>query len=348
MKQRAFLVKAARLIWYNVLVLFCLVFVCELGFRWFQPNYTYYEQAVTANFHKKAVHQMDTNWLCPDPLLGWVCQSKTPLKFYHPDFEHIQYGINAQGFRNTMNFDTLPEKSDAKRILLLGDSFLFGLFLADHQTISSCLQQRLPPSYEVYNLAIPAWGLDQMQVAYQHYLDSIQPDLSILFYIDDDVSRVVEAFFWGASTKPTFELEADQLRPKPAEAGRLHRITEFFVFQSKMFNAIYKGYCQQKARPIATRLIQQMAASEQQQGRQLLALRCPRIQQLGETYTPPFDLREDIAPFPLSYTDLADTIRRLEAAEREALYIPEDGHLSVAGAEFICELLYKQIRTAVE
>lgn len=341
--------KNVKIILCNLLLLFALLLLCEMGFRLLRPDYQFYEQAVASNFHRKAAQFMDTNWVQQDSLFGWVCQQKKHLKFYLPEYHNIYYQINPQGFRMPFDLDSLPPPSDStRRILLLGDSFLFGIFLSEEHTIANCLQEKLGPGYQVFNLSAPAWGLDQMYIAHQQYHSTLEPDMSMLLYIDEDVTRIVEGFFWGAATKPSFVLRGEELQAKPPTEGLLNAVEEMLVFSSKMANVLYKTSCQQQAKPLAVKLLSEMAEAEQQQGRELKLMRCPRVEQIGPHHQGAFDLRDQLAKRNLTVYDLVDTIRQLPHAQQQALYLPKDTHPSAQGAAFICGILERQIREQLE
>ena len=330
-----------KLIKTNLIVLFVLLLLCEIGFRIVRPDYQYYERTYTAQFQDKAIHQLDTNWVKPDSTLGWVCQQKEQLKFYLPQHFDITYQINSQGFRNPVDFDSLENKSK-KRILLLGDSFLFGIFLENEKTISSLLQKDLGTDYEIYNMAIPAWGIDQMYLAYQKYIEQIKPDQVVLFFIDDDIARVVEAFFWGTTTKQAYCLENDQLKKRTAYDGKLNFLEAFFLFQSKFLNQFYKIFTQRKAQPLAEHFIKKMIEAEKTKGRELLLFRCPRKEQL-QNDNPFYNLNDFFEMNTHCYFDLKKSIELLPNQAQQNLYTKNDGHLSEAGAVFMKDILKKEI-----
>ncbi|KAA3637923.1 MAG: hypothetical protein DWQ02_05950, partial [Bacteroidetes bacterium] len=128
-----------KLIIYNLSILLVLFLLLEAGFRIFKPDYEYYERTCAADFMDEAYLKTDTNWVQPDSDLGWVCRQKEQLNFYRPDFFHIAYHINSQGFRSPEFSSRMDSAINKKRVLLLGDSFLFGIFLEEPQTVSSQL-----------------------------------------------------------------------------------------------------------------------------------------------------------------------------------------------------------------
>ena len=175
-----------KVIFFNLVLLSGLLVLVEAGLWFFFPDYQYYYRTHPGQPDLEAVlTKSDANWLRPHPNLGWVCQQKQALQFPSPPFaEEITYHINKQGYRNAFDFnDSFPKHK--KRVLLLGDSFLFGIYLKEQKTIASQLQLVKGEEYLFFNISIPAWGLDQMYQAYQEYIDQINPDQVILAFVDD-------------------------------------------------------------------------------------------------------------------------------------------------------------------
>lgn len=106
-----------------------------------------------------------------DPVLGWKA-------FRHP----------------------LPTKKDPsrKRVVVLGDSFMYGINLADNETAAHYLQERLGKEYEVLNLAVRGYGLDQMILAAREVALPLEPDFIIVGFIGADLGRSCYDFLFNA------------------------------------------------------------------------------------------------------------------------------------------------------
>ena len=85
-------------------------------------------------------------------------------------------GINAQGFRDR------PRKPDADgfRALLLGDSFIEALQVADTQHVASRMEEIL--GFPVMNGAISGYSTATELAAYRKLLRPLRPDLVVLFF----------------------------------------------------------------------------------------------------------------------------------------------------------------------
>ncbi len=98
--------------------------------------------------------------------------------------------INSNGLRGK-NFSI--EKEDGTfRILMLGDSYMFGYGLSDNETLPFQLQELLntqEKKFEVINTGIPGYGIFQMVNFYKEEGFSYNFDLVILMAIEEDLLR---------------------------------------------------------------------------------------------------------------------------------------------------------------
>ena len=121
------------------------------------------------------------SWAQSDDTFGWTCNAMDPE-------------INSQGFRDTKDFKIRNNKSGKTRVMILGDSFMFGAGVSVNENVPNLLQNMLRDKFEVFNLGVPGWGIDQMYLCHQQYKDIILPKIVILAFIDHDVNRVLEAY----------------------------------------------------------------------------------------------------------------------------------------------------------
>ena len=142
-----------------------------------------------------------------DPNLGWKLKSNFSGCRYQPDTNKIVYKThNSKGIR--LNKEIPYEKGDKKRILLLGDSFVYGFGVNDSETIAVKLQENLGENYEVIPFGVDGYGSGQEFL----YLNNIglryNPDIVILFFYSNDF---IEARSWwmGFSDKPLFMIARD-------------------------------------------------------------------------------------------------------------------------------------------
>ena len=99
---------------------------------------------------------------------------------------YAQTPVNEEGFYS-IPFDTL--QTDRKSILLLGDSFTWGLAASNWtNSFSNILLSR---GYRVYNTGISGADLAQYRGIFDKYVQRLKPDIVILnFYIGNDVCYI--------------------------------------------------------------------------------------------------------------------------------------------------------------
>jgi hypothetical protein len=275
-------------------------------------------------------------WAQIDPELGWTGNKNMP-------------GVNPQGFREERDFDRIDTQADKTRIIMLGDSFVYGN--GAWPSITTLLEMKFQHQYEVFNLAVPGWGIDQMYLAYLKYRDQLRPDLVILAFIDDDVARVLEAFrrYEGLS-KPSFEVQNGDLVVRasgdPLEVS-VNRLLGKSVLISKIMQEFYLLAV---AKPLVETIFSKMVRDTQLRNEKFIALRIPTPRYLGGKEENAF-VRKVMWRLR-SFQTIAQTLhlQYLEPLEAmtnspdwvQNLYL-KDRHLSEAGNRRLVEYLYKEI-----
>ena len=93
--------------------------------------------------------------------------------------------VNRQGFHDTQDFVAGDDLGERMRILILGDSFTFGLTSEIGSSYVETIESNFPQSI-VWNTGIPATGTHQALAVFQVYAPILQPQLTILgFGIND-------------------------------------------------------------------------------------------------------------------------------------------------------------------
>lgn len=91
------------------------------------------------------------------------------------------YTNNSLGLRGSSEYGPKTKP----RILLVGDSFTYGLGVNDDQTFAHVLQSKLP-AYEVINGGNPDKGTDYALKFYETFAHQLQPDIVILSFCEND------------------------------------------------------------------------------------------------------------------------------------------------------------------
>jgi hypothetical protein len=229
--------------------------------------------------------------------------------------------------------------------MLLGESFLFGRYVTQEQTIGAHLQQRLGDGGVVFNLAIPGWGLDQMYLAYRQYADRIRPAAVVLFYIDEDIDRVYQAFRKREGmSKPSFELVDGRLAPRRAGGpGVLTRIANW----SYLGSAIHVRVAEARSLRLGQALVRELVRDTAARGQTLVVVRCPLLTDFERPPAPRRLIPPSADAAPALYVDLDAPMRRLPDAERRALYLEGDMHLSPAGCRYAAVRIDEALRAVL-
>ena len=275
------------------------------------------------------VKDLHTGWrLRPGHLYGQTIDGRTG-----------NYQSNAQGFRAATDFDPADPRP---AITFLGDSFAYGIGVAQESTFAALVQQALPMN-AIYNFAMPGVGFDQMWMSLRHQAAPFRPRLVIVAFIDDDFGRSQTAFRSRQGIgKPLFVLEADTLRA--ARVGeRPNRVTRFLDAHSWLYHAAANAM-QGAGRhwPIgawwrlSAAVARAMTADARRIGAAILFVRLP----LKE---PPIDFgtfRDLMTELNAGFLDLNDP----KLGVPPGLHFHGDSHINEAGHRYVAEALLKWIR----
>jgi len=98
-----------------------------------------------------------------DDYLGWkLTEGKKAI--HHSRYFEATYRINALGYRDRPR--NLFKEAKNYRILLYGDSQIFGWGIPAEQRFSNLIEAQ-NPHLEMWNLAVPGYGLDQEALSYE-------------------------------------------------------------------------------------------------------------------------------------------------------------------------------------
>jgi len=121
-----------------------------------------------------------------------------PSQFGFPSLGLPRATVNSRGFRG-------PEPEAGKRnVLMLGDSYTFGVGVADDDTLPAQLQRELDrreAGRQVLNMGVPGWGLFQEEVRLRRVFDRYKPDVVILTLVLNDLLRLP---FEDAETRDSY------------------------------------------------------------------------------------------------------------------------------------------------
>ncbi len=146
-----------------------------------------------------------------DPELGWTLK---------PDVSGLEgsapwengLSTNADGFRDGPHAEA--KAPGAYRVVVLGDSFVFGSGVPQESILTRRLASRLGTGFEIVNLGVPGYGTDQELLTLRRWGKKLAPDLVLVGFFWNDVMENASSEIYGMA-KPHFTLEGGRLVPHP-------------------------------------------------------------------------------------------------------------------------------------
>ncbi len=123
---------------------------------------------------------------------------KIEVPFFNYTFS---FKTNSDGFRER-NFDTLPKSS--RKILLIGDSLVFGHGVNQNEALPQQLQKILPNGWLSLNLGVGAWGPSQYYLAAKKYIKKLKPEIVVMSYYSGNDFNDIKYTEWKGKDKGIF------------------------------------------------------------------------------------------------------------------------------------------------
>lgn len=179
-------IEMKKLVYFRILSIFfgivIAIFLLELYFRFFDPQMLFDECRVHA-----------TSRIVQAEGIGFVLRQNLSWCEYQWDsHKRINFTTNSDGLRM---LTAIGEKKEGmKRLVLLGDSFVEGLFLDDSETVGYVLDGLLPDDFEVINMGVSGTGTAQQIVRLEERGLKYDPDYVVLLFYPNDFSDTVRLF----------------------------------------------------------------------------------------------------------------------------------------------------------
>ncbi len=279
-----------------------------------------------------------------DAVIGWKLAPGEPIRETTADYD-VTYEVNAQGFRSSHDFAARPPASSVtRRIAFLGDSFTFGSGVREEETFVAGVERRLERTerrrglatrgeIQAFNYGLGGFGIDQMELALEHYALPWGANLVVVSFIHNDLDRSLSSYRQGHVwlEKPAFHLERGELvrttaanRPGPlaswfAQDFRLGRLWQ--KAESSLAKRWPMGGRWRLNRALFVRMRDACFAA----GVPLLVVHIP----VNRHAAAPLYARE-FAELGIDFLDLAPLL----PASADGLYFPHDHHFTPAGHRF--------------
>jgi lysophospholipase L1-like esterase len=171
-----------------------------------------------------------------DAAFGFWNQPNLRNKQFQSEVNCPYYRVNtdAKGYRSTR---LAPGKKPVgvRRIVVLGDSYTFGVGVENDETIPAQLETLLNAAnrgqrYEVINAGSPGWGTENELAFWMARRDELQPDLLILLFYRNDLLDNMRHLVYdcGSDGKPVYAPKQNLSRAK-----RAARCIPFYGFLSE-------------------------------------------------------------------------------------------------------------------
>jgi len=154
-----------------------------------------------------------------DPLYGWALRPQARMHSVDTDRGlHYSISINGLGQRDHERPHNKPQ--GVRRVLFLGDSFIFGAGVGAEARCTDRLQAALGSQVDIVNAAVSGWGTDQEFLYLCNEGLALQPDVVVvgLCALNDVLNNMLSHELFGTAPKPRFVLQEDRLVLQPAAA----------------------------------------------------------------------------------------------------------------------------------
>lgn len=141
-----------------------------------------------------------------DPHLGWVLRRGVRLEDFYGPGQHLT--IDPRGVR--LNGDAHTASPGKYPLLVVGDSFVFGDEVGDHETWCAKLEVFLK-DITCLNLGVPGYGFDQSWLRYRTEAVNIPHKVAVIGGIIPTYDRIRFPTF-GRLSKPVLRAEAGELQ----------------------------------------------------------------------------------------------------------------------------------------
>jgi hypothetical protein len=240
------------------------------------------------------------------------------------------------------------------RVLLLGDSFVFGHGVEEDETVAAQLERFLP-GCEVVNLGVTGYSTDQELLLLRERGLAYRPDVVILLVCANDLLDNGKDTAWGLYAKPRFLLDGDRLllaRERLPEGVPLRQrlareLNRRFVLYEFLGWKLARFRESEDPRALA-----EGAAAGRRLTRRLLLEICRDVAAHGGhlvlSAIPPFDAPEALDGLPPagmgSYLDLEPVLgAAARVAPDSTLHFEHDNHWTPRGHRVVAEALAERI-----
>ncbi len=276
-----------------------------------------------------------------------------------PGFAGLLHGVpttvNARGYRGALHpYRRTPGKT---RLLMLGDSIVFGFKVRDFETFSYLLEHR-SDRFEVVNLAVEGYGTDQELLVLEDEGLRYHPDVVVLdICIANDMLDNLLPSWWYWRPKPHFSWDGrrlllqdgDQRMPPPLraiqwladESHLLNRLRDLLPFAAEpsLFPPVRRErqrFDRHAARELTLQIACRIRDVTRRSGADLLVLLHPDQPTFEGSSPVAARLAAALTGQGIEVADLAGVYRHAGLSPRQ-VSIDWQGHLTPLGHHFVAQ-----------
>ncbi|MBI5066583.1 SGNH/GDSL hydrolase family protein [Candidatus Woesearchaeota archaeon] len=233
----------------NVFLLIFSILICVIILEVFTRSYLPQGVQLKGEFSQESL-----NPVMPDDIIGWINK---------PNYSLMKTGENAYIVKSNHNSLGLRSETELinktkKRILLIGDSFIYGEGLDQNETLDYFLKKELNDTYEVINSGVSGYYTLQEYMLLKRSYDATKPDFVAVSIFYNDLRHNIFPSLSGTK-KPYVSLNSDVIKLIDEQYKReskrvtpiirkifdiLNKIFEkpkdFLLRYSQAFNFVYK------------------------------------------------------------------------------------------------------------
>ncbi|MFV1986985.1 MAG: SGNH/GDSL hydrolase family protein [Gemmatimonadota bacterium] len=256
---------------------------------------------------------------------------RTSYEYPEDDPRTLELVANSDGFRDARE---LREPDTRPRIMIVGDSFVFGEGVEAAERFPDILETRLA-GWRVDNLGMVGYGPDLMLRAFESVGRQANPDVVILGIYTDDFRRLGPYYAGAGFQIPRYELDEGRLvtipYPKPRIWNRLRLYEGFRQIRWSMTRSSWR---------LSEAILDRFVELSGEDGFDLVIVFLPGDRDTPVDQTRRRWLADFSADSELRYRDLTDVIH--EQPRRE-VFIAGNWHLNPSGHALVAEALHRML-----
>ena len=290
-----------------------------------------------------------------DPVLGHRMAANFTGRMRTAEYD-VAVSTNSEGLRGGES-----ESSIEKKVLVLGDSFAFGVGVEDNETFSEVLERKISEKedVEVVNAGVGGYGTDQELLYLKEDGLRLNPEVVIVaFFVGNDLTdnidvsnfSVVEGFFvkdYKSSEKMKLYVMSFLSAKADAVFRSLAKEKKGFddLFEKKDFYEVYAGSSERTGREWTKTegLLEEIVALSEENGARVIILSIPsrKFFPLDKEAYGKVKARHRLLEFGKKRNILIIDLVEEFGREKDPLrfYFKEDGHFTREGHEKVADLL---------